>query len=99
MRAVGPMDKEADHRVFDGPELGNRFVRLRYEAIDQLRFATQPLERSLQLIRRLSRLGPSPFIRLRPIIARPENDDFFHGDSVPWSRRRYHRGGSALNEH
>ena len=78
MWPIGPVDKDADGRVVDRAEPGNRLGRFGQKPFDEVRLATQLLESLLQLFGRFADLRTGPFIRPLAVVARPENGYAFH---------------------
>jgi hypothetical protein len=71
---------DGDQRIVDRCELLDRVMRLREKAIDAIAVAAELAQRALELLRRLLDVGQRHLVRLRALIARPEQRDLLlHG--------------------
>ncbi len=95
VRGIGPVDEDADHRVVDRPELGDRLVGPGQEPVDHVGRPPQLLQGRDQLPGRLPRLRQGPLVRLRPVIPRPEDGDLLRHRTHPLGRSLARRGRSC----
>ena len=72
VRGVGPVDEDADHRVVDRAELGDRLVGPGQEAVDEVGLAAELLAGRARAARSSRELRQGPFVGLGAVIARPK---------------------------
>ena len=75
VRAVEPVDADADHRVLDRAELLDRLVRLREEARDAVGGAAELLQGAFHLLGRFLHRGEGELVGLGAGVAGPEESD------------------------
>ncbi len=92
VRTISPMDEDADERIVERAEFADGLVGPCQKAGHDIGSAAEFAEGLLQLLGRLVRLRPRPFVGLGAIIAGPENADLFHGNLLRLARYGGHSG-------